>query len=229
MLRGHSCRPPPGPDPWRHLLAAIVWRAVQDARQGDAEAAGWLVACGAWLAAWLGLPDDAFSSSCWTEDMPRTCTVCSHPERAAINAALVNGESLRNIAERFGTSATALHRHKAEHLPAALTQATEAAEVAQADDLLAQVRDLQRRTLTILQTAERAGDLRVALAAIGQARGNLELLARLLGELQEQQIAVQILVASPEWLRVRAAILTVLDPYPAARLAVAEALHDAGG
>jgi hypothetical protein len=160
--------------------------------------------------------------------MPRVCSICGHPERAAIDKALVDGEPFRHIAARFGTSTTALQRHKAEHLPAALVKAQEAAEVAHADDLLSQVRDLQGRTLAILAKAEGAGDLRVALGAIGQARGNLELLARLLGELQDQQVAVQVLVASPDWLRVRAVILGALDAYPAARLAVSEALKNAG-
>lgn len=158
--------------------------------------------------------------------MPRVCTICTHDRRAEIDKALVDGEPLRNIAGRFGTSATTLHRHKAEHLPVALVKATAAAEVAQADDLLAQVRDLQRRSLDILAQAENAGDLRVALAAIGQARGNLELLARLLGELQDQRVQIAVLVASPEWARLRAVILAALDAHPAARLAVAEAIRD---
>ena len=42
-------------------------------------------------------------------------------------------------------------------------------EVAQADDLLEQVRHLQAHALDILERAEEAGDLRTALAAISQA------------------------------------------------------------
>jgi hypothetical protein len=157
--------------------------------------------------------------------MPRTCTICAHPERAAIDKALVENDSLRAVAKCFGRSTAAMFRHKTDHLPAALVKAQDAHAVAQADDLLAQVRDLQRRSLDILKKAEDAGDLRVALAAIGQARGNLELLARLLGELQDQQVAVQVLVTSPDWLRLRAAIMAALEPYPAACQAVAEAIR----
>jgi hypothetical protein len=110
--------------------------------------------------------------------MPRTCTLCSHPDRPAIDAALVSGTPFRNIAERHGVSVGALFRHQ-DHLSAALLHAREIEQVAQADDLLAQVRDLQRRTLRILDGAERAGDRRTALAAIREARRNLELLGRL--------------------------------------------------
>jgi transposase-like protein len=48
--------------------------------------------------------------------MPRACSICTHPDREAIDAALTGGDALRNIAPRFGTSTTALHRHKHEHL-----------------------------------------------------------------------------------------------------------------
>jgi hypothetical protein len=160
--------------------------------------------------------------------MPRTCTICNHQEREAINKALLAGEPLRNIAARTGTSATALHRHKAEHMPATLAKAQEARDTAQADDLLAQVRRLQVVTMDILAHAYQAQDLRTALQAVGQARGNLELLGRLAGELEAESVKVNVLVASPDWLRLRGAILGALDAYPEARLAVAEVLRRAG-
>ena len=47
-------------------------------------------------------------------------------------------------------------------------------------------RDLQERALTTLVRAEEAEELIVALQAIRQARGNLELLAKLLDELDER-------------------------------------------
>jgi hypothetical protein len=103
-----------------------------------------------------------------------------------------------------------------------LAKAREAKEVAQADNLLDQLKDLQRRTLAILQAAEQDNDHGMALKAIKEARGNLELLAKLLGELQERQV-INILVA-PEWVSLRAVILTALEPYPEAKHALAEAL-----
>jgi hypothetical protein len=47
-------------------------------------------------------------------------------------------------------------------------------------------RDLQERALTTLVRAEEAEELNVALQAIRQAIGNLELLAKLLDELDER-------------------------------------------
>ena len=158
--------------------------------------------------------------------MPRSCTVCTHEARAEIERALVAGEAFRHIAARFDTSTGALQRHKADHLPVKLVKAQEAEEVAHADDLLKQVRDLQGRALAILDKADEAGELRTALAAIREARGNLELLAKLLGELDERPVVN--LTVSPEWLELRAVIVGALEPHPLARGAVLRALEEAG-
>lgn len=158
--------------------------------------------------------------------MPMTCRVCRHPQRTEMERRLLEGASYREIALQFGVSHMALHRHRAHHLPAHLARAHQAAQAAQADDLLAQARHLQAKALAILDRAERAGDLRTALAAIAQARGTLELLARLLGELDERP-QTNILVTSPEWLALRGRLLSALDAYPEAKAAVAEALRDA--
>ena len=57
-------------------------------------------------------------------------------------------------------------------------------------------------------------------------QSQIELLAKLLGELDERA-QVNILIA-PEWLTLRTAILKALEPYPEARLALAEAVKNAG-
>jgi hypothetical protein len=129
--------------------------------------------------------------------MPRRCTVCDHPERNGIDQALVNVAPYRSVAKRFALSESAVYRHKTEHLPVHLLKAREVEEVAQAEDLLEQVRHLQTHALGILERAEETGDLRIALAAISQARGNLELLGKLAGELDE--CAVTNVLTSSEW------------------------------
>lgn len=161
--------------------------------------------------------------------MARPCTICNHPERQAIDRALVAGVTANTVlSSQFAVTEQALRRHKAGHLPAALAQAQDAREVAQADDLLAQVKRLQLITMNVLKIAYDAQDLRTALQAVAQARQNLELVGRIVGELEAERVQVAVLVASPDWLRLRAVILAALDPYPAARQAVAEALRRAG-
>jgi hypothetical protein len=100
-------------------------------------------------------------------------------------------------------------------------------EVAEADALLDQVRDLQRRTLSILDKTEAADELTTALAAIAQARRNLELLGKLAGELQQEgATTVNIaLVEHPDYARYSAAIAAALAPHPEARWDVAQALR----
>jgi hypothetical protein len=159
--------------------------------------------------------------------MPRECTVCTHPEREAIDEALVGGASNRSLASLYDVSEAAVRRHKGKHLPAKLVMAHAAEEAAQADTLLGQVRDLQQRTLAILEAAEETKQHRTALGAIREARSNLELLAKLLGELSDQP-QVNVLV-SPEWLELRAVIVTALEPHPAALRAVVGALQSGGG
>ena len=158
--------------------------------------------------------------------MPRRCTVCDHPQRHDIDEALVTGAPYRSVARRFELSESSVYRHKTEHLPAHLLKAREVEEVAQADDLLEQLRHLQTHALDILERAEKAGDLRTALAAISQARGNLELLGKLAGELDERPVIN--LNVSPEWLELRAVIVGALEPHPAAHSAVLRALEGAG-
>ena len=156
--------------------------------------------------------------------MPRSGTVCEHPEREEIDRALVGDASNRLVVCLYGVSEVAARRHKTNHLPAKLVMAQATEEVAQADDLLTQMRDLQRRALDILDKAEADGELGTALSAMREARGNLELLAKLLGELDEPPVT-NVLVSS-EWVSVRTAMMEALSSHPEARAAVAERLKE---
>ena len=156
--------------------------------------------------------------------MPRVCTICTHKSRPKIDKALVVGEKFRNIAEQFHVSLAPLVRHRDDHLPAALVKAQNATEAAQADALLAQVVDLRDKALDVLDTAQGSADLRAAIGAIREARGCVELLAKLAGQLKDAPTVNLILM--PEWRQLQAAILAALEPHAEARLAVASALSE---
>jgi len=117
--------------------------------------------------------------------MPQVCTVCTHANRHAIDVALVSGTPNRHIASQYQLSEAAVRRHAEAHLPAALARAREAADMAHAGDLPAQVRVLQARALAILDAVDAGGDPRTALAALREARGSLELIAKLTGAFRE--------------------------------------------
>jgi DNA polymerase III delta prime subunit len=155
--------------------------------------------------------------------MPRVCTICTHAEREAINAALVAGEPFRVIAQRFATSPDAVYRHKQEHLPAIMVKSEQAKEVAHADTLVGQVQNLRNKAISILETAEKAGDLRVALLGIREARACIELLAEMEGEINRRPVFN--FYMSAEWIEVRAVLLHALGDFPEARAAAALALR----
>lgn len=154
--------------------------------------------------------------------MPRTCTICRHKEREAIDQALVAREPFRHIAAQHRVSTSALVRHSDDHIAAELMKAQAATETAQADDLLAQVCDLRNKALGVLKKAEDTSDLRAAIAAIREARGCVELLGKLAGQLRDSP-TVNLFLTS-EWRDVQTAVLAALEAHPDARLAVADAL-----
>lgn len=112
--------------------------------------------------------------------MPRLCSVCSHPQRAEVDLALAqHAEGYRNIAQRFGVGAWALYRHEREHLRTSLMQRRDIQAMLSANNLLAKLSALDDRTLGLLVKAEKQGDLRTALLAVRESRGNVESYARL--------------------------------------------------
>lgn len=159
----------------------------------------------------------------------RHCETCQHPDRQEVEAAIIAGGSFRDVAGQFGRSKTSLQRHAATHIPEILSKARAVRERVTGDVLLDRLEELTTETREILADA-RAGEAHeVALKAINRLERQLELQARLLGELRDG--ATVNLVLSPEWTRVRTALLGALRPFPEAARAVAGALGglDAGG
>jgi hypothetical protein len=157
----------------------------------------------------------------------RVCTICTHEKRFDIEELLATRQaSYRNVAQRFGVSLDAVGRHvRSGHIGALLALAADAERAAQADTLLDRIEALHRRTLAILEAVEDTDEYRTALAAIREARANLELIGQVTKELDRAgTINWEINV---EWQEVKALILTALGPHPAAREAVFHALTEA--
>jgi hypothetical protein len=157
----------------------------------------------------------------------RPCTICRHPERDEIDQRLIASTALKPISERFGVSVQALIRHRNLHLPQAVRDAAEgtraAAERERGGDLLAAARALHGKALDLMRQAERARDLRTALAGIREAARCVELQGRLMGQIKETPTVNVTL--SAEWLSLQAVILSALEPHADARQAVAAALE----
>jgi hypothetical protein len=160
--------------------------------------------------------------------MAQRCTVCDHPERAAIDRALVDGvPGAAALGERYGLARSSVKRHAARHVPAAVAAASEAATVARGDALLARVEALTVETHRILRTAKREKDHELALRAIARLEKQTELLARLLGELRDGP-TVNLFVGG-EFQAVVNVLLGVLAPHPALRAEVGTALARLAG
>jgi hypothetical protein len=155
--------------------------------------------------------------------VPRACSICSHEHRDAMEDAFIAGQAKRRIASRHGVSERAVRYHMREHLPALLALARDAERAARADTLLDRMEALQSQTLAILDAPE---DQRTALAAIAQARRNLELIAEIAKELDRTPTIN--LALNPEWLEIRGVIIAALEPHPAARDTVLRALEGVG-
>jgi hypothetical protein len=134
--------------------------------------------------------------------MPKPCSICFHPKVAKINAAIISGASYRDISGRYGTSKSTLERHR-PHIAKALAKATKAAakrdqaivekqetavairEAVHAGTLLDRLFQVHRDTRDIFKEAREARDHTTALRAIARMEHQLELEARLLGELKD--------------------------------------------
>jgi len=114
----------------------------------------------------------------------------------------------------------AVARHRDAHLSPAIAKV----EAERGSKLLNRVEHLITRTESILTTAEESGRVSVALQAVRELRELLRLLGNASGELDERPCVTVNLLASPEWLAVRARIVAALEDHPAAKAAVAAAL-----
>ena len=119
----------------------------------------------------------------------RACTVCKHPQLREITADLMRRVPYRTIGARYALSRSAIDRHITSHVSQALRQLAAAESMvlpeaaAIATPVLPEMRKLNARALRILAEAESAQDRPTALAAIRECRRNLELIAKLTGEL----------------------------------------------
>ena len=113
--------------------------------------------------------------------MPRTCLACSSPDRASIERALVAGEPLRNIAKRVSISPAGLLRHK-NHVARAIVRAGEKREERLGDNLLDEMRRVQRKAWELLAKTESEGDHKGAIVALREVRECLGALGELLGK-----------------------------------------------
>ena len=122
--------------------------------------------------------------------MGRHCSVCAHDRRDEIDRALVDGTAAGEIASSTGLCRSAIDRHR-DHIPQAVAQARDVAEIARAEGLLAFAVSLTEHAMRLLEGAEADGDRRTAIAAVREVRECL----RLLNTLRPQPVPNMAMVA----------------------------------
>lgn len=154
------------------------------------------------------------------------CSICEHPDRAAIEIGLANGIAQRVLGLRFGLGQAQLSRHRSRHMDTDLI-AKLRVRGSRSDEELAQIREHESKSLLdhlvwqrgrLYRNADRATDIgdfageRAAIEAAGKAS---ERIGKLLGELGAG-ITINNntinLVQSPQWHAIRTALVRELRP-----------------
>lgn len=164
--------------------------------------------------------------------MARPCTVCTSGRRAEVDEALSRSGATSRVAANTGIPLSTLRRHATACAGRAVALAVSAARLDDLESGIGLTReavDLQRRTIAILTEAEGSRQLGTALGAIREARGNLELLGKLTGRIRpEVQVNVGVILGSPAWQTVEAALLDELEAVPGALEALERGMRRLG-
>jgi|SRR5215510_432615 len=133
--------------------------------------------------------------------MPKICTVCRCLQREQIDLEIVNGTSIRDIAKRFDMSHSSVGRHRKnchQAIVAATLESSKAAELLEAareaDEeatSLNRAMEMYRRCRKAAIEAFRRGDLKTGFLGAREARGYLDLIAKLSGEFSTSEPARQ--------------------------------------
>ena len=95
------------------------------------------------------------------------CSICRHPERKAMEMALMEGTNCRILARRYEVSKSALSRHRTEHLTRELAAGRTRTEedVERQDELLRRL-DWMREAMTVMYGRHERKKPRVAPEAM---------------------------------------------------------------
>ena len=171
--------------------------------------------------------------------MARKCAVCSHPDKGAIEKAILsNDASNRRIATQFGMSEGAVRRHKATHMGAvskaiASDPRVDTAKEGATQAVIQGFNSIQAVHEDWEWAKKELKDIAVKAKKTGKGNTRaIEAVARLAtdklnaymkyAELRQENTPLEEL---PEFRALVGKLLVALEPYPRARLAVSEALR----
>jgi hypothetical protein len=167
--------------------------------------------------------------------MAKPCSVCAHREKSAIDLALARHVAVRALSKRYAVGVDSIYRHQKHHLPPQLRATLLAGPDLEVDldklretesqSLLANLIALRRRLLSAVDVAEEHQDANMLARVASQIHTNLELTAKLLGDLGQGGTVVNNILIQPQYVEMRISLVDALRPYPEAARAVAATLH----
>ena len=129
-----------------------------------------------------------------------------------------------------------LYRHRKAHIPPQLrarllTGPDTAIDLdmlreTESQSLLANLVALRHRLFSALDTAEEFGDGFMLTRVSSQLHTNLEITGKLLGDLNIGHQHITNVLVMPAYVEMRVELVKALEPFPAARQAVAAVLHE---
>jgi hypothetical protein len=165
-----------------------------------------------------------------------TCSVCTSEHRHKIEIGLTYKVPRSTLARRYGLSDDSVTRHAKNHLTPTMRAAILAAQKpavvdlealtrSEEEGLLAQLVHQRGRLQLTVEQAQSLGDTSGVVRAERAITQNLELVAKLLGQLvQHHQVTHASVLVSPDYLKLRQVLVETLRPHKAAALDVGRAL-----
>jgi hypothetical protein len=136
------------------------------------------------------------------------CATCEHPEREAIERALIAGTPLRELSRRYGMHRNSLSAHAHNHLGPAIQTAKKEREQAGPRSVLVRLEKLAQTVEAALYGADT-----LPVPLVRELRATLEVVGRITGELRDQPQLNLVLTQSPAWEQFAGFLLAVLEEH----------------
>jgi hypothetical protein len=171
------------------------------------------------------------------QSRPAQSTIKNHPERERIEADLVRGVPVRVVMRKYCIAKDPCYRFLAT-IPAEVRERRHAdllkpgadldtLRQEESEGLLVGLRSQRMKLLMVQDAAMERADAEMVTRISSQVHRNLELVGKYLGEfISHSQVQVLNLTMTPDYLRLREALLSAMAKHPEARADVLRALRE---
>lgn len=157
--------------------------------------------------------------------LAKQCSFCIYHDRESLERAALNKEiTQQEIADILGVNRSNVSRHMREHVKKAVAEAIfHDKELEDGLNVTKQLIEINQAAREILSEARKKKDNYLALSAIARVEKQLELQAKLLGDIAT---GVNIIIQSPQFIEFKALVLGILEGYPDVKAQVVESLRE---